>query len=65
MLILNELNEEIDVMDSFIFDKISRCITGEEAFELVESTKKYNVIQEFLKQQTYQSILLSNKCHEC
>lgn len=65
MLILNELEKEISVMDSFIYDKNSRCLTGSEAFELIENTKKSNVLQEFLKDQTYQSILMSNKCHEC
>jgi hypothetical protein len=65
MLILNELNDEIDVMDSFVFDRNNRCITGEKAFELIENTKKAMVVEEILREQTYRNILTSNKCHEC
>lgn len=65
MLILNELNEEIDVMASFIFDKNNRCLSGKEAFKLVDDTKKYDVIKDFIKEQTYQNILMTSKGHEC
>lgn len=65
MLILNELGIELAVMEPFIYDSNNRCITGSKAFELIENTKKSTVLQEFLKDQTYQSILMSNKCHEC
>ena len=65
VLILNEMNHDIDVMESFIYDQNNRCLTGNKAFELVVSTNKAKTIQEFLQNQTYNDILLSSKCFEC
>lgn len=66
VLILNEIETgELDVMESFIFDRNNRFISGDKAFDLIEKTKESKTIQEFLKQQTYNEILLSSKCFEC
>ncbi len=65
ILILNEINEEIDIVESFIFDKNNRYLSGEKAFELIEKTKQSETIQNFLKDQTLREILLKSKCHEC
>ena len=65
ILILNELCPDLDVMESFIYDRNNKCLTGEKEFELIENTKKSEVIQAFLKDQTYQSILMTADCHKC
>jgi hypothetical protein len=65
ILILNEINEELDIVESFIFDKNNRYLSGEKAFELIERTKQSETIQSFLKDQTLREILLKSKCHEC
>ena len=65
VLILNEMKEEIDVMESFIFDKNNRYISGEKAFELIEKSTESNIIQNFVKQQALNEILIKSKCHEC
>ena len=65
VLILIEMKEEIDVMESFIFDKNNRYISGEKAFDLIEKTNQSNIIQSFVKQQTFNEILTKAKCHEC
>jgi len=65
ILILNEIKTNIDIMESFIFDKNNEYISGEKAFDLIEKSKQSNVIQDFLKDQTYKEILLTAKCHEC
>lgn len=65
ILILNEMNEEIDVVESFIFDKNNKYLSGEKAFELIEKSKQSETIQTFVKQQALNEILIKAKCHEC
>jgi hypothetical protein len=65
MLILNELKLEVDVMESFIYDRNNRCVTGNKAFELIENAKQSTIIQDFLKEQTLHEILLTAKCYDC
>jgi hypothetical protein len=65
ILILNEIETNIDVMESFIFDKNNEYLSGEKAFDLIEKSKQSDVIQDFVKDQTYKEILLTAKCHEC
>jgi len=65
ILILNDMNKEIDVMESFIYDKNNKCLIGDKAFELIENTKKSTILQDFLKDQAYRSILISANCYEC
>jgi hypothetical protein len=65
VLIINELNSEINIMDSFVFDRNNICLTGDKAFDLIDKSKQAKAIQDFLKDQTYRQLLLSNKCHEC
>jgi hypothetical protein len=65
ILILNEMNEELDIIESFIFDKNNRYLSGDKAFELIEKTKQSEIIQNFIKQQTFNEILIKAKCHEC
>jgi hypothetical protein len=65
ILILNETKTNIDVMESFIFDKNNEYLSGEKAFDLIEKSKQSDVIQDFVKDQTYREILLTAKCHEC
>ncbi len=64
-LILNEIGLELDVMESFIYDKDNKCITGSKAFDLIENTKKATAVQEFIKQQSYNQLLSSTKCYKC
>jgi len=65
VLILNEMKEEIDVMESFIFDKNNRYVSGEKAFDLIEKTNESLIIQNFVKHQALNEILIKAKCHEC
>ena len=65
ILILSELETEIDVMDSFIYDKNNMCLTGSKAYDLIENTKKASAVQAFVLEQNYHQLLLSTKCHEC
>lgn len=65
ILILKDVNNEIDIMEPFIYDRNNKCLTGDKAFELIENTKKSTILQDFLKDQTYQSILMTANCHEC
>jgi len=65
VLILKEMGDEIDVMESFIFDKNNRYISGEKAFELIDNINRSEIIQDFVKQQALNEILIKTKCHEC
>ncbi len=65
ILILNEIGIEINVMESFIFDRNNEYLSGEQAFDLIEKSKQSDAIQDLLKDQTYKEILLTSKCHEC
>lgn len=65
VLILAELKLNIDVMESFIFDRNNKCLTGEKAFDLINKSKQSETIQDFIRNQAYREILISAKCHEC
>ncbi len=65
VLIIKEMGDEIDVMESFIFDKNNRYISGEKAFELIDNINRSEIIQDFVKQQALNEILIKAKCHEC
>jgi len=65
MLILREMKIGIDVMESFIFDRNNKYISGEKAFDLINKSKQSEIIQDFLKDQALRNILLHSKCHEC
>ena len=66
ILILSELDLKINVMESFIYDTKNRVLTGLKAFELVDKTKQTEIIENFLKNQTYQTILRSTEYfHKC
>ena len=65
MLILREMEVDIDVMESFIFDRNNKYLSGEKAFDLINKSKQSEIIQDFLKDQAFRNILLHSKCHEC
>lgn len=65
ILILSEIKIDINVMESFVFDRNNEYISGEKAFELIEKTKQSDTIQGLMKDQMYREILLTSECHEC
>ena len=65
VLILNEMKIQIHIMDSFVFDKDNKYLSGDKAFELIDIARQEKIIEEFMKNQVYQQILLSSECHEC
>ena len=65
ILILSEIKIDINVMESFVFNRNNEYISGEKAFELIEKTKQSDTIQGLMKDQMYREILLTSECHEC
>ena len=67
LLILNEIEDlsEISVMESFIYDKDNKFISGEKAHEIVKNDIILKVFREVSKQQTYNEILKSVECFNC
>lgn len=65
ILIINEIETDINIMESFIFDRNNKYLSGEKAFELIEKTKESDAVQGFVKDQMYKEILLTSNCHEC
>lgn len=65
-LMLSEVENSVDVMESFIFNKKNECIVGNDAFKLIEETKRENIAKHILQEQVYTNLLLnSNKGYEC
>lgn len=65
ILIINEIEIDINIMESFIFNRNNEYLSGEKAFDLIEKTKKSDAVQSFVKDQMYKEILLTSDCHEC
>jgi hypothetical protein len=65
ILIINEIEIDINIMESFIFNRNNEYLSGEKAFDLIEKTKKSDAVQNFVKDQMYKEILLTSDCHEC
>ncbi len=65
VMILNEMKIDIDVMDSFVFDKENKYISGEKAYKLIDETHQSEIIQNFLKQQAYRELLINSDGHKC
>ena len=65
ILILSEIKIDINVMESFVFNRNNEYISGEKAFELIEKTKQSETVQDVLRDQAYKEILLTSNCHEC
>ncbi len=67
VLILHEIDEvtEISVMESFIYDKDNKFISGNKAHEIVKGNIVLNAFQKVAKHQAYNEILQSAKGYEC
>ncbi len=67
LLILHEIDEitDISVMESFIYDKDNKFISGNEAHEIVKGNIVLNAFQKVAKHQAYAEILRSAKGYEC
>ncbi len=66
-LILNEIAgiEQFDIMESFAYGANRKIVSGDEAFELIEDIIEGQVISNYLKDQSYKHLLLSNDCYKC
>ena len=67
VLILNEIDRvtDISIMESFIYDKDNKFISGNDAHELVNNTIIETAFQKIAKQQAYFAILQNAECYEC
>jgi len=67
VLILNEIDEsaEIDVMDSFTFDRNNNFLSGDQAYNLEERSHEGKIIHDFLTQQAYRDLLIKSRGYEC
>lgn len=67
VLALNELKKvsDISIMESFIYDKENKFISGNEAHELVKNTIVETAFQKIAKQQAYSALLQNVQCFEC
>jgi len=65
-LILSEINRDVDVMESFIFNANNECILGDKAFKLIEKTKIEKISNELIQNQFYTQMLLnSDNAYKC
>lgn len=67
ILILLEIDElnNLDIMESFIFNEKNEMIYGDDAFDLVLQGITNLAIKDFSIDKVYESILRSASCHEC
>jgi hypothetical protein len=52
-------------MESFIISKDKKYVSGEKAYELLETTKTSNIIDKVKKQYMYTDLLEKADCFEC
>jgi len=65
-LILNELDCDLNIMEAFMYDEKSRCLTGDAAYELIKKVDNNTAIKNFVREQTYTQMLMSDDCgFEC
>lgn len=67
ILILLEIDklDELDIMESFIFNEKNEMVYGDDAFNLVLQGITSTAIKDFSIDKVYESILKSASCHEC
>ena len=67
ILILNEIEDsnEIDVMESFTFDKNNQFLSGDKAYNLVEQSKEGKIIHDFVTKQAYRNLLVKSEGYQC
>lgn len=65
--ILNEIEglDDIQVMESFIYDMNDRFLSGSDAHELVKKTIETEAVKQFAKRQAYTEFLVKAKCYDC
>lgn len=65
-LILNEIKcNGVFIMESFIFNNDNKCISGEEAFKLIDKVKHLEAVNKVQEQFLYREILEKEKGYEC
>jgi hypothetical protein len=65
-LIVAEIDcEDISIMEGFIFNESSEFLSGEQAYQLVDQSKKKELLQQIQKEQMYEDLLKKVKCYEC
>ena len=65
-LIVAEIDcENISIMEGFIFNESSEFLSGEQAYKLVDQSKKNELLQQIQKEQMDEDLLKKVKCYEC
>ena len=67
LLIINEIEDvtEISIMESFIYDKDNKFISGNKAHDIVKGDIILKAFKELAKQQTYTEILKNVEGYNC
>ncbi len=67
ILILAQIQgSEIHIMEPFVFNENHEFVSGDQAYKLISETDKEQVLNEYVKKQSYIEMLLSaKKFHEC
>jgi hypothetical protein len=65
-LIVAEIGcEDISVMEGFIFSDSHEFLSGDKAYQLVQNSKKAELLEEIEKEKMYESLLQNVKCYDC
>ena len=67
LMILNEIENvtDIAIMESFIYDKQNKFISGNEAHEIVKASLIEDAFRKVATHQAYNQILMNVKCFDC
>ena len=66
ILIFQEIPDiDIEIMESFIYSKDNKLISGEDAYKLINDTIRAEGIKAYMTQETYTDILTNMECHNC
>lgn len=63
LLILSETDHDLEfnIMDSFIYNEDDQLISGDEAYNLIDETKKHIAIKDYVEEQAIQKIFEVSK----
>lgn len=65
-LIVAEIGcEDISIMEGFIFNNSQEFLSGEAAYQLINSSKKAELLEEIEKERLYETLLHNAKGYDC
>lgn len=67
LMVLNEIDDvdDIFIMESFVYDKNDKFVSGEDAHTIVKKSIELEALKEFTKRQAYTEVLVKANCFEC